>query len=169
LLKVKGLESMPVAQRIAQIMTTQRMTLVTAESCTGGLIAHMITNVPGSSVFYLGGFVTYADRAKEALLGVQQNTLLTHGAVSKETAGEMARGARLKLDSDLAVAVTGIAGPNGGTLEKPVGLVYIALSASDTELCQRHIWQGNRVENKAQSADACLEMILAYLHERRLV
>ena len=156
---------MTIERQISALLTAQRRTLATAESCTGGLVAHRITNVPGSSAYFLGGFVTYANAAKEALLGVQHETLVAHGAVSQETAQEMARGARQQLGADLAVSVTGIAGPGGGTPEKPVGLVYIALSAPDAELCQRHLWTGGRLSNKEQSAEAALRMILAYLRE----
>jgi len=158
---------MSLVQTIGSKLTSQGLTLVTAESCTGGLIAHRITNVSGSSAYYLGGFVTYANEAKEALVGVRRETLLAHGAVSEETAREMARGARLRLAGDIGIAVTGIAGPTGGTPDKPIGLAYLALSAPDAEICQRHIWQGDRLENKALSAEACLQMVLDYLQERR--
>jgi PncC family amidohydrolase len=156
---------MSIVSSIAPLMTSRELTLATAESCTGGLVAHCITDISGSSAFFVGGFVTYADEAKEKLLGVQPETLLAHGAVSEETAREMARGARQRLNADIAIAVTGIAGPTGGTPEKPVGLVFVALSAADAEICQRRVWQGDRLENKAQSAEACLEMVLAYLRE----
>lgn len=157
---------MKIEKQIGTLLTTQHLTLATAESCTGGLVAHRITNVSGSSAYYVGGFVTYANEAKEALLGVRRETLLAHGAVSQETAQEMAQGSRQRLGADLAVSVTGIAGPSGGTTEKPVGLVYIALAAPDVELCQRHVWQGGRLSNKEQSAEAALRMLLAYLQEQ---
>jgi PncC family amidohydrolase len=114
----------------------------------------------------LGGFVTYSNEAKQAFLGVRQETLLAHGAVSEETAREMARGARWRMGADVAIAVTGIAGPTGGTPEKPVGLVYIALSARDAELCHRYLWQGDRLANKEQSAEAALQLVVAYLRQR---
>jgi PncC family amidohydrolase len=157
---------MSMISTIAHLMIKDALTLATAESCTGGLVADQITNLSGSSAFFVGGFVTYADKAKEKLLGVRPETLLAHGAVSEETAREMAQGARQKLNADIAIAVTGIAGPTGGTPEKPVGLVYLALSADGASICQRHVWHGDRLENKAQSAEACLEMILKYLQER---
>jgi PncC family amidohydrolase len=156
---------MSIVSTIAPLMVDRGLSLATAESCTGGLVAHRITDLSGSSAFFVGGFVTYADEAKVKLLGVRPETLLAHGAVSEETAREMARGARQRLDADIAIAVTGVAGPTGGTSEKPVGLVYLALSAVDAEICQSHIWKGDRLENKAQSAEACLEMVLAYLRE----
>lgn len=157
---------MAVEEQIGTILTIQGLTLSTAESCTGGLLGHLITNVPGSSAYYLGGCVAYADDAKEVLLGVRHETLLAHGAVSEETAREMARGARQRLGADVAVSTTGIAGPTGGTADKPVGLVYVALSAPDAELCQRHVWQGDRLANKGQSARAALQLLLAYLKDR---
>ena len=105
--------------------------------------------------------------AKEPLLGVRHETLLAFGAVSAETAREMARGARERMGADLAISVTGIAGPTGGTPEKPVGLVYIALSAPDAEVCRRYVWPGDRIANKQHSAEAAMDLILAYLQERR--
>lgn len=157
---------MTVEREIGALLTEKGLTLATAESCTGGLAGHRITNVSGSSAYYLGGFVTYSNDAKETLLAVSHNTLLSHGAVSEETALEMARGARLRLGADMAVSITGIAGPTGGTPEKPLGLTYIALSTPEVEFCQRHVWQGDRLANKEQSVQAALQMILAYLQER---
>ena len=154
---------MALEQEIGPLLVAQGLVLATAESCTGGLVAHRITNVSGSSSYFRGGLVAYANEAKEALLGVHHATLLAHGAVSQETAREMARGARARLGADVAVSITGIAGPTGGTPEKPVGLVYIGLSARDAELCERHVWQGDRLANKEQSAEAALQMILTYL------
>jgi PncC family amidohydrolase len=140
--------------------------LVTAESCTGGLLADAITDVSGSSGYFLGGVVAYSNALKEALLGVRAETLASHGAVSEPTAREMARGARERLGADVALAVTGIAGPTGGTPEKPVGLVYIALAAADAEWCERHIWSGSRPSNKAKSVEAALALLLRYLETR---
>lgn len=154
---------MAVEEEIGALLIAQGLTLATAESCTGGLVGHRITNVPGSSDYYLGGFVSYANEAKETLLGVGRETLLEHGAVSEETAREMARGGRQRIGADVGISVTGIAGPTGGTPGKPVGLVYVALSAPDAEECRRHVWQGNRLDNKEQSAEAVLRLLLAYL------
>lgn len=150
-------------EEIGALLVTRGLTLVTAESCTGGLVAHRITDVPGSSAYFLGGFVAYANEAKEEILGVRHETLLAHGAVSEETALEMARGARLRLGADLGISTTGIAGPAGGTPDKPVGLVYVALSAPGVELCQRYVWQGDRLANKEQSAEAALQLLLSHL------
>lgn len=157
---------MTIEAEVGALLTDQGLTLATAESCTGGLLGYRITSVSGSSVYYLGGFVVYADDAKESLLGVQHETLLAHGTVSEETALEMARGACQRLGADLGISITGIAGPTGGTPEKPVGLVYIALSAPDTELCQRHVWQGDREANREQSAEVALRLIRSYVTER---
>ena len=157
---------MTLEEQIGALLKAQGLTLATAESCTGGLLGHRITNVPGSSAYYLGGVIAYANQAKEALLGVRPKTLLAHGAVSAETAQEMAHGARERFGADVAVAVTGIAGPTGGTADKPVGLVYIALAAPDGERWERHLWSGDRLENKELSAEAALRLLLDYLQER---
>ena len=155
-------------EEIGSLLVDQGLMLVTAESCTGGLLAYRITNVPGSSAYYLGGFVAYAYEAKEALQGVRHETLLAYGAVSEETAREMARGARQRLGGDLGLAITGVAGPTGGMPEKPVGLVYLALSAPGVERCQRHVWKGDRVANNEQSVEAALQLVLSYLQEQKM-
>ena len=160
---------MEIEKEVGALLSDRGLTLATAESCTGGLVAHRITSVSGSSAYYLGGFVTYSNEAKETLLGVKHETLLAHGAVSEEAVLEMARGARERLGADLGIATTGIAGPTGGTSEKPIGLVYVALSAADAELCQRHVWQGDRAANNVQSADAALRLVRIYLQQRRQV
>lgn len=150
-------------ERIGQLLTQHQLTLGVAESCTGGLVGHRLTNVPGSSAYFLGGVVAYAYDAKERLLGVNHNTLYDHGAVSEPTALEMARGARRALGADLGVSVTGIAGPGGGLPDKPVGLTWIALSARDYEAARSFVWNGDRASNKAQSAEAALQTVLEYL------
>jgi nicotinamide-nucleotide amidase len=159
--------SVTVEEKVGALLVEQDLSLVTAESCTGGLMAHRITNVSGSSAYYLGGFVAYAYEAKEILLGVEHETLLAHGAVSEETAQEMARGVRQRLGAGVGISITGIAGPTGGMLEKPVGLTYIALSTQDAELCERHVWQGDRLANKEQSVEAAFRLLLTYLQKRR--
>jgi nicotinamide-nucleotide amidase len=158
---------MVIEQEIGALLVDQGLTLTTAESCTGGLVAHRITNVSGSSAYFLGGLVTYSNEAKESLVQVRHETLLAHGAVSEETAREMARGACQRMGADVGVAITGIAGPTGDTPDKPVGLVYIALSAPDAEICRRYLWHGDRLANKEQSAEAALQMVLGYLQDRR--
>ena len=154
---------MAVEAEIGELLRAKGLTLAIAESCTGGLLGHLITDVPGSSDYFLGGVISYSDEAKERLLGVRRETLLEEGAVSEETAFEMARGARDLFHSDLALAITGIAGPGGGTADKPVGLVYIALAAPDRELSERHIWSEDRLGNKRRSAERALELLKGYL------
>jgi PncC family amidohydrolase len=149
--------------RVAEFLKKRQYTLCTAESCTGGLIADLITNIPGSSTYFLGGFVAYAYEAKVAMLGVSWDTLNTKGAVSPEIVLEMARGARQKLNARIAVSVSGIAGPGGGTPEKPVGTTWIGLVTPDGEWTRHFIWEGDRIKNKALSADAALQMVLDYL------
>jgi PncC family amidohydrolase len=137
--------------------------LAAAESCTGGLIADKLTDVPGSSDYFIGGFVAYAYEAKVASLGVSWDTLHKFGAVSRETVLEMARGARMKLGADIAISVSGIAGPGGGLPEKPVGTTWIGLVTPDFERAEVFYWMGNRRENKEQSAEAAMKMALEYL------
>ena len=136
-----------------------------AESCTGGLICSRLTDVPGSSAYLVGGIVAYSYEAKEWLLGVRNDTLVAFGAVSEETALEMAHGARTLFRTDIGVGVTGIAGPGGGMPGKPVGLVYVALTADDWECCERYVWSSDRMGNKRHTADAALRLILRYLEK----
>ncbi len=137
--------------------------LVTAESCTGGLISHRITDIPGSSEYFLGGIVAYAYEAKASLLGVSWDTLNTKGAVSRETVLEMARGAQQALNADIAVSVSGIAGPAGGTPEKPVGFTWLGLVTPRGEWARHFVWDGDREQNKRYSCDAALQFVLDYL------
>jgi|YNPNPStandDraft_1061719.scaffolds.fasta_scaffold04226_7 PncC family amidohydrolase len=153
----------PLEVKVGALLRARGLTLALAESCTGGLIGNLITDVPGSSAYFLGSAVTYAYRAKEVVLGVRHETLARYGAVSAETAREMAQGARRLFGADIAVAVTGIAGPTGGLPDKPVGLVYLHLSADDAEIGERHIWDADRLGNKRRSAEAALALILRYL------
>ena len=150
---------------VGQMLADRKMKLATAESCTGGLVGHRITNVPGSSEYFEGGIVAYSYDAKERLLGVHHDTLYEHGAVSAETALEMARGARKMLGADIGIAVTGIAGPGGGMPGKPVGLVYIALSARASERVERYVWDSDREGNKLRSSEAALEMLIEFLKQ----
>lgn len=158
-----GAKVHPLAKEVGRLLLERRLTLALAESCTGGLAGSLITDVPGSSDYFLGSAVTYAYSAKEGVLGVRHETLTVHGAVSFETAAEMAQGARKLFGSDIAVSVTGIAGPGGATPQKPVGLIYAHLSAADAEIGERHVWQADRVGNKLLSAEAVLRMVVRYL------
>jgi len=157
------MQSTDLEKQIGELLSERGWTLAVAESCTGGLLGHRITNVSGSSSYFRGGVISYSNEVKESILGVPEETLIEHGAVSKETAQAMAQGARRLLGTDVALSVTGIAGPTGGTTEKPVGLVYVGLAAEGTDLWEKHIWQGDRAENKQQSAQAALELLLKYL------
>ncbi len=155
----------PLEVSIGRWLTAKKYTLAVAESCTGGLITHRLTNVPGSSAYVVAAVVAYAYEAKVAALGVSWDTLNTFGAVSAETVSEMARGVREKFASTLGLAITGIAGPGGGTPEKPVGLTYIALASANALLVERHIWRGNRIQIKEQSAQAALALVQNYLEK----
>jgi PncC family amidohydrolase len=149
--------------QIQELCHMRGLKVATAESCTGGLVSHRITDVPGSSEYFMGGVVAYSYEAKAALLGVSWDTLNGKGAVSEETVFEMARGARSRLQSDIAVSVSGIAGPGGGTPEKPVGATWIGLVTPDGEWARHFIWDGSRAQNKQYSCDAALQFILDYL------
>lgn len=155
--------SEPLEALAGELLKAKGMKLALAESCTGGLIAHRITNIPGSSEYFLGGVVSYADAIKHRLLEVDAETLAQDGAVSRQTALEMARGACRVLGADVGVAVTGIAGPGGGSEEKPVGLTWIALVDPDGERVEHHIWSGDRIANKERSAEAALELLVEAL------
>lgn len=157
---------MSLVHTIAQQLTRYNATLSTAESCTGGLIGHMLTNVSGSSAWYEGGVVSYSNAVKMGLLGVQALTLEQVGAVSGDVAEQMAVGAQQTFGTTYAVSVTGIAGPGGGTAEKPVGLTYVGVATPEAVLVQSYVWQGNREENKQQSAIAALELLSSALNAR---
>jgi PncC family amidohydrolase len=154
---------------IGRLLKQRGLTLAVAESCTGGLVSHRITDVPGSSDYYQGSITSYANEIKERVLGVKRDTLKRFGAVSERTAREMAQGVRRVLRADVGLGVTGIAGPGGGTPEKPVGLIYIALAAADGVWAERHVWTDDhggardRWENKALSAEAVLGLLRRYL------
>jgi nicotinamide-nucleotide amidase len=154
---------MSIEERVGRLLRQRGLTLATAESSSGGLLAHRLTNVSGSSDYYLGGVVVYSNRLKETLLDVRPETLRVHGAVSKETAQEMARGARERLEADVAVSITGIAGPTGGTAEKPVGLMYVALSWADEERCERFVFAHDRQGNKQASVEAAIRLVIEAL------
>jgi PncC family amidohydrolase len=148
---------------VGGLLVKHRLTLATAESCTGGLIGHRLTEVPGSSEYFLGGIIAYSNEIKERLLAVSHATLETYGAVSAETAIEMARGARHVLGTDIAVSATGIAGPGGGTAGKPIGLTYLAVAAANDERVERFVWEEDRSSNKWASSEAALQMLRDFL------
>jgi PncC family amidohydrolase len=160
----------PLEVQIGSKLIQRSFKLAVAESCTGGLIGHRITNIPGSSEYYLGSVTAYAYEAKERLLGVQHTTLATFGAVSQETVLEMAKGIRRSLAADfplektVGLSVSGIAGPGGGMPGKPVGLVWVGLSTPDGDWAWEYQWSGNRIENKDYSAQAALQRLMDYLN-----
>lgn len=148
-----------------KLLQERKLKLALAESCTGGLTGHKMTNVPGSSEYFEGSIVSYSYEAKVSLLGVSWDTLHSHGAVSSETVLEMARGAKKLLDVDIAVSISGIAGPGGGMPGKPVGTTWIGLVANDGEWVREFHFQGDREQNKESSANAALQVLLDYLLE----
>ncbi len=148
-----------------ELLKNHRLKVTTAESCTGGMVAAAITDVSGSSDFFDAGVVTYANEAKAALLGVSEQTLASYGAVSPETACEMAEGV-LKLNgADIAISVTGIAGPTGGTDEKPVGLVYIGLSGKGGTVSYKNIFSGDRDGVRKQTVARAFELGAEYIRK----
>ncbi len=154
--------------QIGQLLQERGLKLVLAESCTGGLVGSRITDVPGSSEYFLGGVVAYAYEAKADLLGVSWDTLNTKGAVSRETVLEMAKGVRERMKADIAVSVSGIAGPGGGTAEKPVGTTWIGLAAEDGEWAKLYQFSEDREGNKALAAEAALTLLLNYLQGKQI-
>lgn len=149
----------PLEDLVGRRLAETGATMATAESCSGGLIAHRITNVAGSSAYYLGGVVTYSNDAKARLLGVPESALATHGAVSEPVARAMAEGVRDRFGADWGVGVTGIAGPGGGTPQKPVGLVYIAVAGAGGTVVVENRFEGSRETIKGQTAEKALDLL----------
>lgn len=155
------------AREAGELLLALGWKLAVAESCTGGLLGHLITEVPGSSAYFLGGVIAYAYEVKQSMLGVRLETLERHGAVSEETAREMADGVRTRLGAQVGVAITGVAGPGGGTADKPVGLTWLAVSTEDGTRAEKRLWKGDRSANKAQSAQAALTLLNDVLKEAK--
>jgi len=155
------------ALQLIDVLRSKGIRMSAAESCTGGMIGCMMTSIPGSSDVFLGSAVTYSNESKERILGVSHHTLVDHGAVSEETAREMAKGAIDVYGSDVSLAVTGIAGPGGATPEKPIGLVYIAVADGPRTVVSRNIFEGDRQEVRKQTAVEALKL-LKELAEGRL-
>lgn len=147
------------AEKLVELLKASGMTCATAESCTGGMVGAAITAVPGSSEVYLGGVVSYANSVKEGVLGVSSRTLETVGAVSEECAVEMAEGVRKLTSADIAVSITGIAGPGGGSEEKPVGLVWFARATADGTISDKAIFPGSRSEVREAAMRHALGLI----------
>ena len=152
---------MTVAEKLVDILKAQGLTCATAESCTGGTVGGAITAVPGSSAVFLGGVISYANEVKRDVLGVPQEILDTQGAVSPECAERMATGVRALLKADLAVSLTGIAGPDGGSAEKPVGLVWFGLATKDGVRTEKMVFSGDRASVRAQAVDHALGLLLS--------
>ena len=150
-------------QEIGNLLCQKGLTLGVVESATGGLISHRITNVPGSSDYYKGSVTAYSNEAKIKVIGVKEDTLDKYGAVSYQVAEEMALGGKKVLAVDICLADTGIAGPSGATPEKPVGLFYIGLSNPTGTYTRKHIFRGNREQNKRDAAEAALSWLKEYL------
>lgn len=148
---------------VAELLDQKQLHVTTAESCTGGLIAGTLVNVPGISAWFEEGYVTYSNAAKEKLLGVSHQTLEAYGAVSKQTAEEMAVGAAKAAEADAAIAATGIAGPDGGSEEKPVGLVYLGCFCKGETRVEKHIFTGDRTQVRARSVQAALTLLKTML------
>ena len=157
----------PLEALVGHRLRARGLTAATAESSTGGLIAKRLTDISGSSDYVIGAVVAYADAAKQQVLGVAEQTLIDHGAVSEPVARAMAEGARRLFGTDVALSVTGIAGPTGATDTKPVGLHYVGLSAADGVWVRRFVWDGSRAENRQSAADAALRLLLDYLDGER--
>jgi len=152
-----------IEQEIGNLLRQKGLTLGMVESATGGLISHLITNVPGSSDYYKGSVTAYSIEAKVKVVGVKEDTINKYGAVSHQVAEEMAEGGRKALAADVCLADTGIAGPGGATPEKPVGLFYLGLSHQAGTSSQKHSFQGSREQNKQDAAQAALDWLREYL------
>jgi len=154
-----GYEEDKLEEIIGKLLIENKKTLSTAESCTGGYIAHRITSVPGSSAYYKGSVVSYSNEIKISSLGVSKKTLSKYGAVSEQVAREMAEGVQKKFKTDFAIACTGIAGPEGGTTEKPVGMVWIAIATPDKVKIEKFSFGDNRTRNIHIAAITGLNML----------
>jgi len=157
--KIYGYDEDSLEDAVANLLINNKMTIATAESCTGGLLAHRLTNVSGSSEYMLGGIVSYSNEVKIVKVGVNKETIIAHGAVSEQTAGEMAKGIQDKFQTDIGIGITGIAGPTGGTNEKPVGLVYIGLAIKEKLIIKRFLFVKDRYINKLLSSQTALNML----------
>jgi len=159
--------------KIGDLLKSKGLWLATAESCTGGLLGHLITSAAGSSEYYLGGFITYSNDTKERWAGVTHSTLLQYGAVSRETVQEMACGVRnafgegIQPEKIIGISISGIAGPGGGSPEKPVGTVWICVSGADGEESVKNNFQGERGEVKIQSAEKAMDLLIEYLLKKK--
>lgn len=150
---------------LGELLSRSHLSISVAESFTGGMIAHVITNAPGSSRYFQGGVVAYANEVKMDVLGVSLQTIIDYGAVSRETVLEMARGVRLALKTDIGISSSGIAGPDGGSLEKPVGTAWIGLSAPHKERAEKFLFSGDRFQIKEQATQTAIQRLIEFLAE----
>ncbi len=150
-------------EEIGELLRQKKLTLGVVESATGGLISHLITNVPGSSDYYRGAITAYSNEVKIKVAGVKESSIKQYGAVSYEVAEEMAEGGRKVLNVDICLADTGIAGPSGATPDKPVGLFYLGISHADGTSSEKHLFTGNRIQNKQTAARVALEWLKQHL------
>ncbi len=157
------------AEQIGSLLKEHNLTLGAVESASGGLISHLITNVPGSSDYYHGSITAYSNEIKIKLVGVKRETLKKHGAVSAQVAWEMAAGGRKVLEADICISDTGIAGPTGASAKKPIGLFYLGISHTGGTFARKHIFQGNREQNKELAATAALAWLKEYLSSLKSV
>jgi PncC family amidohydrolase len=155
-----------VLNKVSDELRKQHLTIATAESCTGGLLAHLLTNISGSSDYFERGVVSYSNVSKIEMLNVPQNLLKKYGAVSEQVAAAMAEGIRARASVDVGVSTTGIAGPTGGTKDKPVGLVYVGISTRKSLVTKRFLFPGDRLQNKEQACDAALSLLLEIISNR---
>ncbi len=156
---ISGFDDEQLNETIGKLLREKGKTLSTAESCTGGYIAHLITSVPGSSDYFKGSIIAYANEAKESMLGVRHQSLIKYGAVSEQVVKEMAEGARIKLKTDYAIATSGIAGPGGGTEDKPVGTTWIAIATPDQTIAEHFLMGDHRERNIRKTAATALNML----------
>ena len=161
-----SLVDIKVLNKVSDELRKRHLTIATAESCTGGLLAHVLTNIAGSSEYFDRGVVSYSNSSKTDLLGVPMQLITTYGAVSEQVAHAMAEGIRTRAGVDIGLSTTGIAGPTGGTKDKPVGLVYIGISTQASVTVKRFLFTGDRIQNKEQACEAALLLILDVLLNR---
>ena len=151
---------------VSNLLKEKHLTVAIAESCTGGLVSHTLTNISGSSDYFDCGIISYSNDSKKELLSVSEDVITKYGAVSEQVAKEMAEGVRKRSNVDIGISTTGIAGPTGGTKEKPVGLVYIAISTSENTIVKKYQFSGDRLQNKENTCKATLEMLFEFLKKR---
>ncbi len=150
-------------KKVTDLLKQKKLTIATAESCTGGLVAHNLTNISGSSDYFIDGIVSYSNDAKIKLLDVPEDLLKKYGAVSKEVAESMAYNIRKISNVDIGLSTTGIAGPTGGTKDKPIGLVYIGISSTKKTIVKKFLFNGNRIQNKESTCNEALKLLFNFL------